>query len=693
MLPAPAHPTQTPAVDGPAQTTTEGKPKSEAGALKRKKIILRVVSSAREPTDSPRYNVAAVEHALNASKPPDDGPSYAAVRASESARDYDDDNNSVAMSRCSCCAGLIEGQYVEPRKPDPTPKQIDQRSALSKLLPMWLWRECVYHRPQKVGFMLPFAWTLAWWLPVQLVTGSLPNYVEEDEDVDALVGWPFALMMLFGSLVAGGTSEGGGAVAYPVMTLVFGLTSYVARDFSLQIQSVGMTAAAFSILYSEIKVEMNAVKWTNLGGVVGCIFGMIFIAPILSGDNAKMLFVGVWSTFAFALWLLNRNDERPVFLDIPGPFTPLKRNVLVAVGFVGGIFTSIAGSGIDIMSFSALTLMFRVSEKTATPTSVILMGCNTVVGFLTQLVIAPYVLSDDVQEKMVPQDGVLCRSPLEGGCIAAQTWRYFLCAAIVVPAGAPMGAYLASFLKREVYAYVVYVFNALQLVGAFLIVSQTSVTLMVFAGSVGLAGLIFYVFSRVGERWLDVALNSGAVPFKEKSLTDNNIEVLVKANEPSPEKGAPRATVGPLFFKTDGILKDEELRKLEDFRVEYRGWRVKGAKGARGQLTGQSSILEGTFSSAAEEKKATGGPADEETCCICLGELRCPVMISCEGQHVFCYECLQRASSASATKSCPLCRKPVVSLDPSKHKVDLPRMVEMSKRRSKNKKDAEPEAK
>jgi uncharacterized protein YjdB len=33
--------------------------------------------------------------------------------------------------------------------------------------------------------------------------------------------------------------------------------------------------------------------------------------------------------------------------------------VLVATGFTGGVFTAIAGSGVDICSFSVLTLLFR----------------------------------------------------------------------------------------------------------------------------------------------------------------------------------------------------------------------------------------------------------------------------------------------------------------------------------------------
>ena len=51
------------------------------------------------------------------------------------------------------------------------------------------------------------------------------------------------------------------------------------------------------------------------------------------------------------------------------------------IGFFGGIFSALSGSGVDICSFSILCLLFRISEKVATPTSVVLMAINTCVGF------------------------------------------------------------------------------------------------------------------------------------------------------------------------------------------------------------------------------------------------------------------------------------------------------------------------
>ena len=66
------------------------------------------------------------------------------------------------------------------------------------------------------------------------------------------------------------------------------------------------------------------------------------------------------------------------------PETPrvLPQAVQTALGFVGGAFSGVAGSGIDICSFVCLAVSFCVLEKTSTVTSLVLMGVNTTVGFL-----------------------------------------------------------------------------------------------------------------------------------------------------------------------------------------------------------------------------------------------------------------------------------------------------------------------
>ena len=69
------------------------------------------------------------------------------------------------------------------------------------------------------------------------------------------------------------TSEGGGAVAFPVMTLVFSIKPAIARDFSLMIQSAGMSAAAFTIYFMKVQLEWHSLILCTLGGLGGSIFG------------------------------------------------------------------------------------------------------------------------------------------------------------------------------------------------------------------------------------------------------------------------------------------------------------------------------------------------------------------------------------------------------------------------------------
>ena len=45
--------------------------------------------------------------------------------------------------------------------------------------------------------------------------------------------WPVALTMVFGSFIAGATSEGGGAIAFPVFTKVLHVSPTDAKVFSL----------------------------------------------------------------------------------------------------------------------------------------------------------------------------------------------------------------------------------------------------------------------------------------------------------------------------------------------------------------------------------------------------------------------------------------------------------------------------
>ena len=79
-----------------------------------------------------------------------------------------------------------------------------------------------------------------------------------------LLDWKVALTMVFGSIVGGGTSEGGGAIAFPIFTKLLHIAPYDARNFSLAIQSVGMGAASLSILWMRVPIEKRALLYAGV---------------------------------------------------------------------------------------------------------------------------------------------------------------------------------------------------------------------------------------------------------------------------------------------------------------------------------------------------------------------------------------------------------------------------------------------
>ena len=101
---------------------------------------------------------------------------------------------------------------------------------------------------------------------------------------------------------AGMTSEGGGVVAFPVMTLVLSISPTIAKDFSIMIQAFGMTCAALSILYMRIKLEWSSIVCCSIGSWAGIIFGFHVIDPAMTPPQKKMFFVSIWKLTTGTLW-------------------------------------------------------------------------------------------------------------------------------------------------------------------------------------------------------------------------------------------------------------------------------------------------------------------------------------------------------------------------------------------------------
>ena len=114
--------------------------------------------------------------------------------------------------------------------------------------------------------------------------------------------WGMPLVMIAGSFIAGSTPESGGAFAFPVMSLVYNIPHDIIRNFSLAIQSIGMTSAPFFILKKKILIDRVYLYLSTIGGAAGVIIGTLFLKNAGQPEYLKILFFSFWLSFAFVLF-------------------------------------------------------------------------------------------------------------------------------------------------------------------------------------------------------------------------------------------------------------------------------------------------------------------------------------------------------------------------------------------------------
>lgn len=294
-----------------------------------------------------------------------------------------------------------------------------------------------------------------WVMPVVALVVWLVWALAVPRDLPLHETWPLGVAMLLGSFIAGATSEGGGAIAFPVMTLLFAIPPMVARDFGLMCQTVGMGAAAIVIVARRTPIATDALRWALPAGVVGLAFGLRFVAPHLSGPAVKIFFCSLWAAFALAHVRASRLHESAERV----PAT--SRRWLGVAGFLGGIVSSLVGTGLDIVVFSVMVLRLGVSETVATPTSVVLMAVGSACGFALRA--------------------------LEGGP-APEAWAYWWTCVPVVVVGAPFGARFIEGRGRVFLSRLLYVSIVGQLVGALVLLPMTP-SLLLFGAATFVVGV------------------------------------------------------------------------------------------------------------------------------------------------------------------------------------------------------------
>jgi uncharacterized protein len=246
--------------------------------------------------------------------------------------------------------------------------------------------------------------------------------------------WHYPLIMVLGAFVAGVTPEGGGAVAFPMLSVFFNIDRVLARDFSLMIQSVGMTSASIFIL-TQPGTDRRVFRPLLLMLPVVClgfVIGMVTLQSIpVYLIQAFFLCMITAFTFSYA-WGDHRGTKQSLCIES-------NRDVFF-IGLIlllGGLCASLFGTGADVLLYSLLVTRFRMSEKNATRISIMLMAGTSVFGFGYRHFFESSLLADQYK-----------------------TW---ICASPVVLFMAPFGAFVLSKINVEWMIKGIVVLNIAQL--------------------------------------------------------------------------------------------------------------------------------------------------------------------------------------------------------------------------------------
>lgn len=249
------------------------------------------------------------------------------------------------------------------------------------------------------------------WVGLFATLNSIPFLIDH---------WYYPAIMVLGAFVAGLTPEGGGAVAFPVLSVFLDIDRGMARDFSLMIQSVGMTSASIWILSRKGNVlsAYAPVLWFVPVSFLGFVFGMTLLQAI-PVYIIQALFLSLIMTFALAYVSSKHRGDR-MALRVS---SAADRIMLALILFAGGICASLFGTGADICLYTLLVTRFRMNEKIATHQSIMVMAAISVLGYGYR-----YFWDGTITDYQV------------------RTW---LCAYPVVLFMAPFGSFILSRMKVE----------------------------------------------------------------------------------------------------------------------------------------------------------------------------------------------------------------------------------------------------
>jgi uncharacterized membrane protein YfcA len=273
--------------------------------------------------------------------------------------------------------------------------------------------------------------------------------------------WVAAVTMVFGSIVAGSTPQGGGAIAFPVFTKILEVPATVARSFSLCIQTIGMGTAALAIVVSGRRVDWGSIRLLTPAAVVGFMGAAWLIGQpdepfwpsTLPSPYVKVTFTIVVVAMALVVWMSSRAwvSERVDELDQHSARAVV---LLLCSGLAGGVASFLVGSGADVFTYLGLVALLGLSAGVGVPTSVVVMAIVSTVGFvLFGIVDGQLAIDLGPNGDVVAVGGEALPGPLPAE--RYDLYGMWLAAAPIVGFGAPLGSWAASKVSDRALARVV----------------------------------------------------------------------------------------------------------------------------------------------------------------------------------------------------------------------------------------------
>ena len=149
------------------------------------------------------------------------------------------------------------------------------------------------------------------------------------------------------------------------------------------------------------------------------------------------------------------------------------RALFFVIGVIGGAFAANVGAGIDMLTFIVLTLAFGINEKISTPTTVTIMGLNSIMGFF-------------IHGALLQDIGI--------------SWSYWLVAVPIVIIGAPLGAIAASRVNRDHIIYFLLFLIILELVTTIWLVPFNTAAIIVTVIAVVVCVVCFTLMLRYRQQ-------------------------------------------------------------------------------------------------------------------------------------------------------------------------------------------------